>query len=487
MSAPTSPELVFSPEMSPFDFLQHRGESDPRGRSAIMSVSLLDTDPGIDAVRAAFDRTSRVVVRLRQRVVVPSVPVAPAQWFVDPDFDLTYHVRRVRAPSPGQLRDVLDLASTAMSMPLDARRPLWEAILVEDVDVEGVGAALLFKISHAMSDGVGAVELWRHLYDSERDPVRGRMPLLPVPEDKAPGDLVSAAVRRALLRGGLDVGRAVAGAAGRAAGVLRSPGGTVESVREMAGSLRRVASAPQGSPSPLLRRRGLGRRFDVLDVPFAELRAAAVAAEGTVNDAYVAAVCGGLRRYHEALGVPVDDVPMALPVNIRGEGDPAGGNRIAGVTLAAPVGIADPLERIAAVRDIVRPAVAEPAIRSFDAVAPVLRYVPAPVLSAMGSKGPVLDVQASNIRGYDDPTFLAGARLVDTYWFGPLLGVAVMAVVYSQAGTCHIGVHTDTAAVADGDVFARCLREGFDEVLDAGRRKPATGKARKARKAAKVR
>ncbi|MET0904224.1 MAG: wax ester/triacylglycerol synthase family O-acyltransferase [Acidimicrobiales bacterium] len=476
----SDPRLVFTAEMSPFDFLQHRGESDPRGRSAIMSVSLLDTNPGIDAVRAAFDRTSRVVVRLRQRVVIPSVPVAPAQWFVDPDFDLTYHVRRVRAPSPGQLRDVLDLASTAMSTPLDAKRPLWEAILVEDVDIDGASAALLLKISHAMSDGVGAVELWRHLYDFERDPDRGPLPILPVPEDKAPGDLVSAALRRALLRGGLDVGRSVAGAVGRAAEVLRSPVETVESVRKMAGSLRRVASTPQGTPSPLLRRRGLGRRFDVLDVPFADLRGAAAAADGTVNDAYVASVCGALRRYHEELGVPVDDLPMAIPVNIRGADDPPGGNRIAGITFAAPIGITDPLERIAAVRDIVRPAVAEPAIVAFDAVAPALRYVPAPILSAMGSKGPALDAQASNLRGYDDPTYFAGAQLVDTYWFGPLLGVAVMAVVYSQAGTCHIGVHADTAAVADGDTFARCLREGFDEVLDAGRRKPAARKARRA-------
>jgi hypothetical protein len=116
---------------------------------------------------------------------------------------------------------------------------------------------------------------------------------------------------------------------------------------------------------------------------------------------------------------------------------------------------------------------------SFDAVAPVLRYVPAPVLSAMGSKGPSLDAQASNVRGYDDPTYLAGAQLVDTYWFGPLLGVAVMAVMYSQAGTCHIGVHADTAAVADGDAFARCLREGFDEVVAARRPASAVRKAKK--------
>ena len=57
------------------------------------SVALLDVNPGIDRIRAAFDRASRVVLRLRQRVVAPALPIANAQWIVDPDFDLSYHVR----------------------------------------------------------------------------------------------------------------------------------------------------------------------------------------------------------------------------------------------------------------------------------------------------------------------------------------------------------------------------------------------------------
>ena len=71
-------------------------------------MSLLDTDPGLEPLRAAFDRASRVVLRLRQRVVTPALPITPAQWIVDPDFDITYHVRRVRAPAPGRVHDVLD-------------------------------------------------------------------------------------------------------------------------------------------------------------------------------------------------------------------------------------------------------------------------------------------------------------------------------------------------------------------------------------------
>ena len=37
---------------------------------------------------------------------------------------------------------------------------------------------------------------------------------------------------------------------------------------------------------------------------------------------------------------------MAIPVSLRAEGDPAGGNRFTGVSLAAPIAEADPVKRI---------------------------------------------------------------------------------------------------------------------------------------------
>jgi diacylglycerol O-acyltransferase len=75
------------------------------------------------------------------------------------------------------------------------------------------------------------------------------------------------------------------------------------------------------------------------------------------------------------------------------------------------------------------------------------------------------DVQASNVPGYPDQPYVAGARIEATWGFGPLPGVPMMIVLVSQAGVCYVGVHYDTAAVREPELFARCLREGFDEVL----------------------
>jgi diacylglycerol O-acyltransferase len=98
-------------------------------------------------------------------------------------------------------------------------------------------------------------------------------------------------------------------------------------------------------------------------------------------------------------------------------------------------------------------------------VAPLLSKLPNSLLGALSSTAAGTDVQASNIVGYSESLYIAGAEINKMYWFGPLPGVAMMVVLISEAGTCYVGVHYDTASVTDTDLFARCLREGFDEVL----------------------
>src|SRR5689334_275155 len=117
-------------ELSAFDQILHRGEAHPRTRSGIMTIELLDTTPDWDAYRARFDHASRKVLRLRQKVVMPTLPTVAPRWVVDPDFNLDFHVRRMRVPEPGTMREVFDLAEIAAQSPLDISRPLWTATLV---------------------------------------------------------------------------------------------------------------------------------------------------------------------------------------------------------------------------------------------------------------------------------------------------------------------------------------------------------------------
>jgi diacylglycerol O-acyltransferase len=174
----------------------------------------------------------------------------------------------------------------------------------------------------------------------------------------------------------------------------------------------------------------------------------------------------------------VEELPLALPVSLRTADDPAAGNRITGITIAAPVGEPDPAERIRLVREQVIARRAEPALDVLDRIAPVLSLLPDAALETVTARLTPPDIQASNVPGYWQETFLAGARVERQYGMGPLPRVAMMAVLISRAGTCTVTFRYDTASFTATDLLEKCLQLGFDEVIDLGRPRPRPARRR---------
>jgi diacylglycerol O-acyltransferase / wax synthase len=452
----------FSDELGPVDYLMHRGEANPRTRSGIMALELLDTTPDWHRFRTRFENASRKVSRLRQKVVVPTLPTAAPRWVVDPDFNLDFHVRRVRVSEPGTLRDVFDLAEVMLQSPLDISRPLWTATLVEGL-ADGKATTLL-HVSHAVTDGVGSVEMFAEIYDLERDPPARPTPPLPIPQDLTPNDLMRQGINHLPLAIVGGVLSAVSGAVSATGRAVLDPASTVSGILGYALSGMRVLNRA-AEPSPLLRRRSLATRTEAIDIPLSDLHKAAKAGGGSINDAYLAGLCGALRRYHEALGVPITTLPMAVPVNLRAEADTAGGNRFTGVNLAAPVGTADPVSRMKKIRAQMTQRRDEPAMNIIGSIAPVLSILPTAVLEGITGSVVGSDVQASNVPVYPGDTYIAGAKVLRQYGIGPLPGVAMMVVLISRGGWCTITVRYDRASVQNEALFAKCLVEGFNEVL----------------------
>ncbi len=468
--ADLAPPVGEPDELSPVDYLLYRGEARPATRSAFLDVEILDRPADWARLREALDRASRVVVRMRQKVVIPLLPITSPRWVIDPDFDLDYHVRRVALPAPGTLRQLLDLAEVTLQSPLDTSRALWEALYVEGL--EGERAALLMKLSHAVTDGLGGIALFEQIYDTEREPEPRPLPPLPIPRDMSGDDLLRSGLEH-LPEAALSASaKMLAGAVGAVTRLVRRPRPTVADTIGFTGSALRMISGLPAEPSPLLRRRSLVSRTHVLEVPLTELRAAAKAVGGSVNDAYLAALCGGLGRYHDALGVPIDALPLALPVNLRTGDDPASGNRFAGVTISAPMSEPDPAERMRLIRHQVIARRSEPAIDVIGRLAPVLSVLPDAALLPIAGRITSADIQASNVPGYAEETFLAGAKVQRQYGMGPLPGVAMMAVLVSRAGTCTVTFRYDTASFTVPDQLDKCLQVGFDEVVELGRPRP---------------
>ncbi|SPM31621.1 wax ester/triacylglycerol synthase family O-acyltransferase [Mycobacterium terramassiliense] len=454
--------VKLSDELGPVDYLMHRGEANPRTRSGIMALELLDATPDWDRFRTRFENASRRVLRLRQKVVVPTLPTASPRWVIDPDFNLDFHVRRVRVSGSGTLREVFDLAEVILQSPMDISRPLWTATLVEGL-AEGKAATLL-HVSHAVTDGVGGVEMFAEIYDLERDPPPRPTPPQPIPQDLTPNDLMRQGINRLPFAVVNGVVGAVAGAVSAAGKAVLDPVSTVGGVVGYAMSGMRVMNRA-AEPSPLLRRRSLASRTEAIDIPLADLHRAAKAGGGSINDAYLAGLSGALRRYHTALGVPISTLPMAVPVSLRADADTAGGNRFTGVNLAAPLGTADPVSRMKKIRAQMTQRRDEPAMNIVGSIAPVLSVLPTAVLEGLTGSVIGSDVQASNVPVYPGDTYIAGAKVLRQYGIGPLPGVAMMVVLISRGGWCTITVRYDRAAVRNEALFAQCLLEGFDEIL----------------------
>jgi len=434
-------------------------ENDPVLRSTVVLVALLETAPSYDVVVDRFDRISRAVPLFRQRIV-PNPPPAPPRWEVDPDFDLGYHLRRVVAPPPGDLDAVLAMARRAQMDQFDHARPLWEVTLVEGL--AGGGAALVCKVHHSLADGIGALQIGRILFDLSEQP-QAVGPAPPEPQPDRAGSLRPA---RDLVRyqAGLAAAAARTGlrAAPAALGAARRPVHAAEEAALTAASVYRLVRPINRTGSPIMKRRGLVRQLVVHEVPLPVLREAAHRADARVNDAFLAGVTGGLRRYHTRHGVALGDLHVTMPVSIRRPQDPVGGNRITLMRFDLPAGVWDPLERTRLIHHRTEAIRRERSLPHTQLVAGALNLVPRAYLSAILRH---VDFLASDVPGLPAPVFVGGAAVRALYPFGPTIGAAVNVTLMSYVDVGGIGVSIDTAAIPDTDAFEECLRDGFDEVL----------------------
>ena len=171
--------------LSASDSVAWRIERNPQLRSTITLVITLDRAPTPRALRAGLEAASVAFPRLRQRVVEVPLHASTPVWSNDPDFDLDFHVRSIRAAGERSLRGVLDLAASIGMQSFDRTRPLWEWTTVEDL--EDGGAAAILKLHHSVTDGVGGMRLMALLFDRERhDAAVRRVDPAAVPEGEHP-------------------------------------------------------------------------------------------------------------------------------------------------------------------------------------------------------------------------------------------------------------------------------------------------------------
>jgi diacylglycerol O-acyltransferase len=460
-------DITFEARMSSSDALMWRIEKDPLLRSTIVMIMVFDAPLDRDRVVRRMDRVSRLVPRLRQRVLGHPLSIAPPRWEVDPNFDLNYHLRFMRVLGAGTMRDVFAIAEPIAMQGFDRARPLWEFTVVEGL--EGDRTALIGKVHHAVTDGVGGMKLQLELLDLAADaPDPGPLPPAPqarrLTESRRWVDAVGWEARRQLAA----VREVAAQTADAASRTLTDPVGVAMSALRTVGSVAKTLSPAPEPMSPLMKQRSLSVRYDTLSLDLPRMKEASRLVGGHLNDAFVAGVLGGLHHYHAEHGHDVESLRMTMPINVRTDATAkVAGNQFAPARFAVPVGITDPIGRMNAVRELVERWRHEPALSLTEPLANLLVRLPATATTALfGSMLKGTDFVTSNVPGPPIPVFIDGARMERQIAFGPMTGAAANLVVLSYCDELNVGINTDPAAIADPDVFVAALRQGFDEVLD---------------------
>lgn len=458
-------------ELSAFEAMMWLAEADPHLRSTTTSVMVLDSAPDWGRLVAGHEWTTRAAPRLRQKVMEPAMGLDMPVWVDDPEFLLDYHLRRVRLPEPGTERQLFDFAQTLAMTPFDRCRPPWEAVLVEGL--ENGAAAYILKLHHAISDGIGIMQLITEALSTSR--VGREFPALKASRKPRATSSLELAAKGALHRFldlPHDTSDSVSSLLEMAAEFLRKPDAMREAVDYLASAKRMLATKPAAG-SPILRKRSLGVRFDAIEVSLADFKVAAKSVGASLNDLFLAGLIGGFHRYHEQMGVRLDKMPIGFPISLRSEGDTAGGNKFAGAQYPAPIGELDPLKRIEHIQNFVRNVRTEPALDVVLKIAPIMVRLPTPLLTTIASNMTAAqDAQISNIPGIAHPIHMAGAHVTHLWPFAPTVGCAMMIAMVSHNGRCCIGINSDRAAVTEPELLTACLREGIEEMLSL--RKPLT-------------
>lgn len=446
---------------------------DPELRTTIVGLVLLDRSPDwatfVHSIRLAVQR----IPRLRQRVSEPPLGFGRPRW-VDTRPDLGFHLRRTTLAEPDDGRELLDLVGNLAGQDFDADRPLWQMYLVEGLADDR--AAVVMKISHSLTDGVGGMGLLRAMAD---DP------------GAESGDGTSAVGRPRKTGGGhgpkgagLPRATELIGASARAG---RHPIRTVESTVTLTESAARML-APAGRPlSPLMTERGSQRWAGTSELPLERLRRAAHRADGTINDALVTIALGALADYHVEQGSDATRFRVTLPVSLRPAPDPlaaapddseaeastgSGGNQWAPARLVLDVDrLAHPFAQLRSHQQVLRTAIHEPAIPFTQVLAAgILELPPALTTSIVGGMVKGSDIAISDVPGLTEPLTIAGSRLTHFFPFAPTGGAALNIGLVSHLDKACIGFTIDPAAITEPDRLVRCFD---DRAADFLRRRKA--------------
>jgi diacylglycerol O-acyltransferase / wax synthase len=406
-----------------------------------------------------------LVPRYRQRVRFVPLDIGRPLWVDDSHFNLGYHLRHTALPRPGGDQELRNLVGRLMAQQLDRTKPLWEMWMVDGL--QDGHWALISKVHHCMVDGVSGSDLLAVMLDPEREPPPPNIDTWrPEPEPssvrlvtEALGDLIVSPYEQfRAMRSATRGWRQMAGLFGDAARGMAS----------MAGLVRPTVESSLNGPI------GPHRRWDWARTTLADVKTIRAALGGTVNDVVLTVLTRGFRD----LIMARDESPSGrvvrtlVPVSVRLAGERGTyNNRVSAMIAELPVGIADPAERLEAIKQQMgglkesKQAVAGEVLTSLSGFAPSL-------LLALGTRVAFripqrnVNTVTTNVPGPQVPLYACGRQMLEAFPFVPIAGqVRVGVAIFSYNGMLNFGVTGDYDTAPDIGVLCRAVEDGMSELL----------------------
>jgi WS/DGAT/MGAT family acyltransferase len=413
----------------------------PSNLMVINSVLMFEGALDFDTLRGTIAQRLPNYARFTQRVCVSKggLPLlAKARWVDDADFDIARHVAfDASAPSLTD-SELHDLLGRHALLPLAKDRPLWHMQIFVRA---GGGFAILFRLHHCITDGLGLVHVMKHLTDESMDH-DGQASLEWHPAHAKPQGqaLLCKRVHRLLFW------------------------------TRISAQLARLALLIPDRRSSL--KRPLSSEKCLLQLPAMQLdlvRGIAKSMQATVNDVWVAAVAGALRAYLQERGEPAAkrSLRAAVTFNLRNKGDAfLLGNHFGLVAMDLPSDRARPLDRLALASARMNAIKASHQPHATMFFLSLSGYLPARLqtvlLKLFTSKGSVV---LTNVEGPPQPRYLAGSLLQDAICWVPQAGtMGVGFALMSYAGQVQISMFADRNQVADPQRLIDLVGEAFAQL-----------------------
>jgi diacylglycerol O-acyltransferase / wax synthase len=391
-------------------------------------------------------------------------------WLETEQIDLKKHVLKKTLSGNGGMSKLHLLAGKLHASLLDRKLPMWQFVVIENVEPGLI--ALYSKVHHALLDGQGGIALAQVLLDIEaKKPKKTSV--------KTSSEKTLDAIPASRLRKRDVTQTAVRSTINQFAKLLRALPSTLKLAGEMSSSsnLKNLRESILLAPrTPFNRQISNERSFATVSVPIDVVKRVARGFSVSLNDV-VMAMCGGALRdmLKKTQQLPKQSLIAAMPVSLRESGNTESNNQVSMVQCSLATDIADPVERLQAIR--ASTAQIKQRVATFKNMIPTdFPGLAAPIwasgLSRLWASGriaerlpPLANVAISNVPGPPIPLYLAGAKLKHYYPVSIVThGLALNITVQSYAGSLEFGITACGDIVRKPEALAAALSRSLYEL-----------------------